>query len=144
VAYNIKIKKNKINLLMGYEALTQKVLFGNVLVAALMSARKYDIILQNGDCSREKVRVLVSGNEVFYQNITSSQTPVTSFDELKLRIVAVIERVTLQMLENTWREIEYRLDILHVMKAAHVKAVYHSAELILQIIKFFELNFHIP
>jgi hypothetical protein len=39
------------------------------------------------------------------------QTPVTSFDELKLRIVAVIETVTRQMLENTWREIEYRLDI---------------------------------
>jgi hypothetical protein len=40
------------------------------------------------------------------------KTPVTSLDELKLRIVAVIGTVTLQMLENTWREIEYRLDTL--------------------------------
>jgi hypothetical protein len=30
-----------------------------------MSARKYDVILQNGDCSRESnVRTLVFGNEV--------------------------------------------------------------------------------
>jgi hypothetical protein len=40
------------------------------------------------------------------------KVPVTSIDELKLRIVAMIETVTPQMLENTWREIEYRLDIL--------------------------------
>jgi hypothetical protein len=40
------------------------------------------------------------------------KTPVTSLDELKLRIVVSLERVTPQMLENTWREIEYRLDIL--------------------------------
>jgi hypothetical protein len=30
------------------------------------------------------------------------KTPVTSLDELKLRIVAAIERVTPQMPENTW------------------------------------------
>jgi hypothetical protein len=49
---------------------------------------------------------------------------VTSLDELKLRIVAVIETVTPQMLENTWREIEYRLDIiLRVMKGAHIEVV---------------------
>jgi hypothetical protein len=39
-------------------------------------------------------------------------TSVTSLDELKLRIVAAIETVAPQMLENTWREIEYRLDFL--------------------------------
>jgi hypothetical protein len=33
------------------------------------------------------------------------RTPVTSSDELKLRIVAAIETVTLQILENTWKEI---------------------------------------
>jgi hypothetical protein len=38
----------------------------------------------------------------------------SSLDELKHRIVAAIERVILQMLENTWRGIEYHLDILHV------------------------------
>jgi hypothetical protein len=50
-------------------------------------------------------------------------TPMTSLDELKLRIVAAIKRVTPQMLENTKREIEYRLNILCVMKGAHVEVV---------------------
>jgi hypothetical protein len=48
---------------------------------------------------------------------------VTSLDELKLRIVAAIETVTPQMLENTWKEIEYCLDILRATKAAHVEVV---------------------
>jgi hypothetical protein len=43
---------------------------------------------------------------------------VTSLDELKLRIVAEIETVTPQMLESTWREIEYRSDILRSAKGA--------------------------
>jgi hypothetical protein len=41
------------------------------------------------------------------------------FAELKLRI----DRVTMQMMENIWREIEYRLDILHAWKGAHVEVV---------------------
>jgi hypothetical protein len=44
---------------------------------------------------------------------------MASLDKLKLRIVAAIERVALQMLENTWREIEYSTDILHARKGAH-------------------------
>jgi hypothetical protein len=44
------------------------------------------------------------------------KTPVSSLDELKLRIVAAIETVTPQMQENTWKETEYRLDILHATK----------------------------
>jgi hypothetical protein len=48
---------------------------------------------------------------------------VTSLDELKLRIVAAIETATPQMLENTWREIEYLLDILPAKKGAHVDVV---------------------
>jgi hypothetical protein len=48
---------------------------------------------------------------------------VTCLDELKLRIVVAIETVTPQMLENTWREIEYRLDILRVTKGMHVEVV---------------------
>jgi hypothetical protein len=35
---------------MEYEGVTQKVLFGNSVLAALMSGRKYDVIPQNGDC----------------------------------------------------------------------------------------------
>jgi hypothetical protein len=37
--------------------------------------------------------------------------------------VAAIETATPQMLENTWREIEYRLDILRAMKGGHVEVV---------------------
>jgi hypothetical protein len=40
------------------------------------------------------------------------KTLVTSLDELKLITVVAIERVTPQTLENTWKETEYRLDIL--------------------------------
>jgi hypothetical protein len=39
------------------------------------------------------------------------------------RIVAAIKTVTSQMLENTWREIEYCLDILGAMKGTHVEVV---------------------
>jgi hypothetical protein len=48
---------------------------------------------------------------------------LSNVDELKLRIVAAIETVTPQTLENTWREIEYRLDILRATKGAHVEVV---------------------
>jgi hypothetical protein len=41
---------------------------------------------------------------------------VTFLDELKLRIVAAIETITPQMLENTWRKTEYHLDISRAMK----------------------------
>jgi hypothetical protein len=47
---------------------------------------------------------------------------VTFLNEQKLRIVAAIERDT-QMLENTWREMEYRLDIIRTKKGAHVEVV---------------------
>jgi hypothetical protein len=67
---------------------------------------------------------------------------VTSLDELQLKIVAMIERGSLQILENTWREIEYNLDILSVKTAGHVEPVLHSAALI--IIKLFELRSYIP
>jgi hypothetical protein len=51
------------------------------------------------------------------------KTSVTSLDEQTLRIVAAIGTVTLQMLENTWRKIEYGLDILSAMKSTQVEVV---------------------
>jgi hypothetical protein len=42
---------------MEYENVTQKLLFGNALLAALVSARKYDAICQNGDCSKKAMYV---------------------------------------------------------------------------------------
>jgi hypothetical protein len=58
---NYQTGKNKTKLLTEYESITQKVLFGKAVLAALLSGRKYDIITQNGDGSRESnVRNLVS------------------------------------------------------------------------------------
>jgi hypothetical protein len=55
---------------MEYESVTQRVLFGNAVLAILMSVREYDVILQNGDCSRENnVRTLFR-NKVRYQVVT--------------------------------------------------------------------------
>jgi hypothetical protein len=50
MACNFQTEKNKIKLLTEYENITQKVLFGDVVLAALCGS-KYDM-LQNGDCSR--------------------------------------------------------------------------------------------
>jgi hypothetical protein len=60
MAYNSQIEKKKTILLIKYESETQNVLFCNSVLAALISGRKYDVIHQNGDCSRERnVRTLV-------------------------------------------------------------------------------------
>jgi hypothetical protein len=59
MAYNFQTGNNKTKLLTEYVNVTQKVLFGNGVLAALMSGRIYDVIPQNGDCSRENnVRTL--------------------------------------------------------------------------------------
>jgi hypothetical protein len=54
MAHNFQTGHNEIKLLKEYESVTQTVLFGKVELAALMSGRKYDIIHQNGDYSRER------------------------------------------------------------------------------------------
>jgi hypothetical protein len=50
VVYISQIRRNRIKLLTEYEILTQKVLFGNAVLAPLMSERKYNVIPENGDC----------------------------------------------------------------------------------------------
>jgi hypothetical protein len=77
MAYNFQNESNKIKLLTEYERLNQKVIFNNALLTALMSERKYDVIYQNDDCSRESnVRILVFRNSVQYQNATSLQNSI--------------------------------------------------------------------
>jgi hypothetical protein len=118
VAYNFQTGKNKIKLLTEYEGVTQKVLFGNAVLAALMSGRKYDVIPHTSpDITPLDFFLWGYVKDIVYK------TPVTSLDELKLRIVAAIETVTPRMLENTWRKIEYRLDILRATKGAHVEVI---------------------
>jgi hypothetical protein len=68
VAYNFQTGNNKIKLHTEYEGVTQKVLFGNAVLAALMSGRKYDVILQIGDVvtelSMEKIHFQIMLSDV--------------------------------------------------------------------------------
>jgi hypothetical protein len=47
VAYNFQTGNNKIKLLTEYEDVTQKVLFGNAVLATLMSGRKYGLVVMD-------------------------------------------------------------------------------------------------
>jgi hypothetical protein len=68
VAYNFQTGNNKIKLLTEYEDVTQKVLFGNSVLAALMSGRRYDVITQIGDVvtelSMEKIHLQIMLSDV--------------------------------------------------------------------------------
>jgi hypothetical protein len=68
VAYNFQTGNNKIKLLMKYEDVTQTVLFGNAVLAALMSGRKYGVIPQIGDIvtelSMEKIHLQIMLSDV--------------------------------------------------------------------------------
>jgi hypothetical protein len=60
MAYIVQTGNNKIKLLMEYESVTQKVLFGNAVLVTSMPRKRCDVMPQNGDCSRENnVRILV-------------------------------------------------------------------------------------
>ena len=49
------------------------------------------------------------------------RTPVPNIDELIMRITAAVANIDIDMLQRTWREIEYRLDILRATRGAHVE-----------------------
>ena len=48
-------------------------------------------------------------------------TPVPDITNLKARVTDAFATITEDMLENTWREIDYRLDVLRATKGAHVE-----------------------
>ena len=48
-------------------------------------------------------------------------TPVSDITDFKARITDAFATITEDMLENTWRETDYRLDVLRATKAAHVE-----------------------
>ena len=48
-------------------------------------------------------------------------TPVQNITNLKARITDAFATITEDMLENTWREIDYRLDVLRATEGAHVE-----------------------
>jgi len=47
--------------------------------------------------------------------------PVPYITNMKARITDDFAAITEDMLENTWRETDYRLDVLRVTKGAHVE-----------------------
>jgi hypothetical protein len=74
MAHNYQTGWNKMKLFMEYEIVAQNVLYDNVLLAALMSGRKYNVIPESGDCSKESnARILIFRSRVRYQNSTSLQ-----------------------------------------------------------------------
>jgi len=48
-------------------------------------------------------------------------TPFPDITNLKARITDAFATITEDMLENTWREIDYRLDVLRATKGTHVE-----------------------
>ena len=48
-------------------------------------------------------------------------TPVPDIANLKARITDAFAAITEDMLMNTWRETDYRLDVLRATKGAHVE-----------------------
>jgi len=48
-------------------------------------------------------------------------TPVLDITNLKARITDAFSTITEDMLENTWKETGYRLDVLRATKGAHVE-----------------------
>ena len=48
-------------------------------------------------------------------------TPVPDIINLKARITDAFATITEDMVENTWREIDYRLDVLRATKGSHVE-----------------------
>ena len=48
-------------------------------------------------------------------------TPVPDITNLKARITDAFATITEDMLENTWREIDYRLDVPHATKGTDVE-----------------------
>jgi hypothetical protein len=48
-------------------------------------------------------------------------TRVPDINNLRARIVEAIATITPDMLERTWTEVEYRLDIVRATQEAHVE-----------------------
>ena len=48
-------------------------------------------------------------------------TPVPDITNLKARITDAFATITEDMLENTWREVDYPIDVLRATKGAHVE-----------------------
>ena len=50
-------------------------------------------------------------------------TPVQDIHDLQTRILDTTGTIPMDMLDRTWHEIEYRLDIVHATNGAHVEVL---------------------
>ena len=57
----------------------------------------------------------------FYVKDKVFSTPVPDITNLKARITDDFATITEDMLRNTWRETDYRLDVLRATKRVHVE-----------------------
>jgi hypothetical protein len=48
-------------------------------------------------------------------------TPISDITDLKARVTDAFATITEDILENSWREIDYRLEVLRATKGAHVE-----------------------
>jgi hypothetical protein len=103
VAYNFQTGKNKIKLLTEYEDVSQKVFFGNAVLAALMSGRKYDVIPQIGDVVTE------FSMEKFHLHIMLSDVGQSNFKRLVV-FCTEKERRSKQLHRKCWRTLAGKLN----------------------------------
>jgi hypothetical protein len=73
MAYKIQTRNNKIKPFTEYDSVSQNVLFGNAILAALMSGRNMTAYLNMTTSRESNVRTSVFRNEVRYQNATPLQ-----------------------------------------------------------------------
>lgn len=50
-------------------------------------------------------------------------TWVTDSDDVKARIIAAVESIDVDMLQCTWQQLDYHLDVLYITNGAHVKCL---------------------
>jgi hypothetical protein len=75
---------------MEYETVSHRVLFGNAILAALISERRYDVISQNGVCSKESnVHTL----DFFKQSPLSKRGVVTELNMEDIHIQIMLSKV---------------------------------------------------
>jgi hypothetical protein len=62
-----------------------------------------------------------------------NSTPVPDTDTFKARIRDALAAMAEEMMEKTWREIEYRLDVLRATNGAHVEVYYCSTKILFEL-----------
>ena len=64
----------------------------------------------------------------FVKNVVYQGDRPTTLEELRGRITNAAALVTPQMLQNTWREVEHRLDVCRATQGAHIELHWPSSE----------------